>query len=214
MSSVPDKSVISSIHTLQAFCSMCICVYLQVLTHACMRARPSKLSHACTNAAETLMFLTHIPFHDIMVQWQQEMWHIYETRITKLNCELFIHPKSDLATFTYNKRHICCGKICCICFLWEESLLMTCFPAEMEGFTSMLFYAQKYCGRPVKFSCRRPVPRFSFRSVINIDNKGSARLIYFGLAGKREGKTTRRVFLCHQLIRQTLDIVEKAAKIA
>lgn len=54
----------------------------------------------------------------------------------------------------------------------------------------MLFYAQKYCGRPVKFSCRRPVPGFSFRSVINIDNKGSARLIYFGLAGKREGKTT------------------------
>lgn len=36
-------------------------------------------------------------------------------------------------------------------------------------------------------------------------------------SGKREGKQlcrTRRVFLCHQLIRQTSDIMEKTAKIA
>lgn len=39
----------------------------------------------------------------------------------------------------------------------------------------------------------------------------------FSWPGKREGKRlgwTRRVFLCHRLIRQTSDIMEKAAKIA
>lgn len=75
--------------------------------------------------------------------------------------------------------------------------------------------AQKYHSRVITFICRRPV-FFSFRTMTCHWPQAECTSD-LSRSGKREGKQlcwTRRVFLCHQLIRQTSDIMEKAAKIA
>lgn len=77
------------------------------------------------------------------------------------------------------------------------------FPAEVMGICS---FAEKYCSRVVKFICRE----------LGFPSEPRHVMIYRGLANMRENDCVRhwQVFLCHQLIRQTSDIMEKAAKIA